>query len=99
MLRKGLKQTRILYGPAIYEMTVFKDHYFRKLDDYLDWKRTDTVCRYLYSENSQQASKEFSQDHVQNRSAAIHVQLDRLRSERARTVQHCDKVVFRVTIR
>lgn len=51
MLRDGPKQTRLLYGPAIYEMTIPEDHYFRKLDDCLDWKRTDMICRHLYSED------------------------------------------------
>ena len=59
MLKEGPKQTRLLYGPAIYEMTIPEDHYFRKLDDCLDWKRTDTICRHLYSENLGRPVKNF----------------------------------------
>lgn len=59
MLRDTLKQTRLLFGPAIYKKTIPEDHYYRKLDGCIDWKRPDALCRHLYCENNGRPVKNF----------------------------------------
>jgi IS5 family transposase len=52
MLKDELKQSRFLYGPSVYEKIIPRDHFLRKLDACVDWKRIDALCRHLYCEDN-----------------------------------------------
>ncbi|MBU7042029.1 MAG: IS1182 family transposase [Theionarchaea archaeon] len=50
MLKNNPKQHKLLFSPIVYEKLIPEDHFYRKLQACIDWKRIDTICRPLYSE-------------------------------------------------
>jgi IS5 family transposase len=52
MLKDESKQAKFLYGPSVYEKIVPKNHFLRKLDACVDWKRIDALCHHLYCEDN-----------------------------------------------
>jgi hypothetical protein len=52
MLKDEPKQSKFLYGPSVYEKIVPKNHFLRKLDACVDWKRIDALCHHLYCEDN-----------------------------------------------
>ena len=52
MLKDEPKQSKFLFGPSIYKKIIPEDHFLRKLDACVDWKRIDALCRHLYCEDN-----------------------------------------------
>ena len=52
MLKDEPKQSKFLFGPSIYEKIIPEDHFLRKIDACVDWKRIDALCRHLYCEDN-----------------------------------------------
>ena len=52
MLREGPKQTRLIFGPSIYNELISDDHFLRKLDEYIDWSQFDASILPLYCEDN-----------------------------------------------
>lgn len=52
MFRDGSKQTRLLFGPSIYNKMIPENHFLRELDKCIDWNQLEAVILPLYCEDN-----------------------------------------------